>query len=120
MFVIKVLNVPDKALGTIIRRLGTYRKDTQIEYYEEATSEEAAAPRKYTRTSGATKMTLTGKAAQIGSNRETVLLIFQKLESIHGIGSISRNTYRQAIKEQSSVPPAIITQLLHDGFLSYL
>ncbi len=119
MFHIKVINVPDKALGTIMRRLGTYRKEVQIEYYEEVMQPDAA-PKKKKRTDGNAKLTLTGKAAQKGSNRETVLLLFEELESIHGIGNVSRNMYRQGIKEQVEIPPAIITQLIHDGFLSYL
>lgn len=64
-------------------------------------------------------LSLTGKSAQKGSNREKILTTFEKLEVKHGIGSVTRKMFRDecARKGQDS---QIIYQLIREGYLNKL
>lgn len=65
------------------------------------------------------KMSLTGKSAQKGSNREAILLTFEKLEVKHGIGSVTRKMLREKCASQGQ-DSQIIYQLVREGYLKTL
>ena len=86
---------------------------------DEAKEPEAKTNSKKTRSSPDEKMSLTGKSATKGSNREKILVTFEKLEVKHGIGSVTRKMFREecARKGQDS---QIIYQLIREGYLKVL
>lgn len=64
-------------------------------------------------------LSLTGKTAQKGSMRESVLVTFEKLEKKHGIGSVNRKMLRDAC-EKKQQDTQILYQLIRDGYLKKL
>lgn len=65
------------------------------------------------------KMSLTGKSAQKGSNREKILVTFEKLEVKHGIGSVTRKMFRDECRKKEQ-DAQIIYQLIREGYLKTL
>lgn len=65
------------------------------------------------------RMSLTGKSAQKGSNREAILLTFEKLEVKHGIGTVTRKMLREKCATQGQ-DSQIIYQLVREGYLKTL
>lgn len=81
--------------------------------------EEPEAKRKKTYSSPGDKMSLTGKSAQKGSNREKILTTFEKLEVKHGIGSVTRKMFREECTKKGQ-DSQIIYQLVREGYLKTL
>ncbi|MCK5644863.1 MAG: hypothetical protein KAJ19_28950 [Gammaproteobacteria bacterium] len=65
------------------------------------------------------KMSLTGKSAQKGSNREAILVTFEKLELKHGIGTVTRKMFREECTRKGQ-DTQIIYQLVREGYLKIL
>lgn len=86
---------------------------------DEAKEPEAKTSRKKSYAGPDDKLTLTGKHAQKGSNREKILVTFEKLEVKNGIGNVTRKMFRDecATKGQDS---QIIYQLIREGYLKTL
>ena len=64
-------------------------------------------------------LSLTGKSASKGSNREAILTTFEKLEVQHGIGSVTRKMFRDECKNKKQ-DAQIIYQLIREGYLKQL
>lgn len=82
-------------------------------------ADEPEVPTKKLRAGPDSKLTLTGKSATKGSNREAVLTTFEKLEVKHGIGSVTRKMLR-AECEKKGQDAQIIYQLIREGYLKAL
>lgn len=65
------------------------------------------------------KLTLTGKHAQKGSNREKILVTFEKLEVKNGIGNVTRKMFRDECSKKGQ-DSQIIYQLIREGYLKTL
>jgi hypothetical protein len=65
------------------------------------------------------RMSLTGKSAQKGSNREKILETFEKLEVKHSIGSVTRKMFREECAKKGQ-DTQIIYQLVREGYLKIL
>lgn len=66
-----------------------------------------------------TILSLTGKKAQLNSNREKVLHTLEKLEANLGIGSVTRAELKEAC-DQKGIDSQIIYQLVRDGYIKGL
>lgn len=64
-------------------------------------------------------LSLTGKKATEGSNREEVLLTMEKLEKKNGIGTVTRDLLRNTCTKKGQ-DSQIIYQLVRDGYLKVL
>jgi hypothetical protein len=82
-------------------------------------AEEPEANSKKRYSSPEDKMSLTGKSAQKGSNREKILTTFEKLEVKHGIGSVTRKMFRDECRKKEQ-DAQIIYQLVREGYLKTL
>jgi SOS response regulatory protein OraA/RecX len=82
-------------------------------------ADEPEVSKKKGRAGPESKMTLTGKSAQKGSNREAILTTFEKLEVKHGIGSVTRKMLREKCSEKGQ-DAQIIYQLIREGYLKTL
>ncbi len=65
------------------------------------------------------KLSLTGKHATKGSNREAILTTFEKLEVKHGIANVTRKMLR-AECERKNQDAQIIYQLIREGYMKAL
>ena len=64
-------------------------------------------------------LSLTGKQAQRGTNREKILIIFEKLEKKHGIGQVDREMLKDACWKRD-LDPYVLSQLINEGYLKTL
>lgn len=71
------------------------------------------------RIAGKQILSLTGKKATEGSNREAILLTMEKLEKKHGIGTVTRDLLRNTCSQMGQ-DSQIIYQLVRDGYLKTL
>jgi len=63
-------------------------------------------------------LSLTGKKASPNSQREEVLVVFEKLEKKHGIGNVTRDMLKEQC-DKMDVAYQIIYQLVGAGYLRY-
>lgn len=66
-----------------------------------------------------TVLSLTGKKAQMNSNREKVLHLLEKLEAAQGIGTVTRKQLKKRCEEQG-LDSQIFYQLVKDGYIKGL
>ncbi len=69
--------------------------------------------------SATTILTMTGKKAQLNSNREKVLHTLEKLEANLGVGSVTRAELKEAC-EKKGLDSQIFYQLVKDGYIKGL
>lgn len=115
---ITIRNLKPKQVFPLINMLpGPLTAELMVDEQEEP--EAKANGKKKSRSSPDERLSLTGKSATKGSNREKILTTFEKLEVKHGIGSVSRKMFREecAKKGQDS---QIIYQLIREGYMKTL
>lgn len=66
-----------------------------------------------------TRIAMTGKKAQLNSNREKVLHTLEKLEANLGVGSVTRAELKEACDE-NGIDSQIIYQLVREGYIKGL
>ena len=86
---------------------------------EQEEPEAKANGKKKERAGPDSRLTLTGKSAQKGSNREAILTTFEKMEVKHGIGSVTRKMFRDECRKKEQ-DAQIIYQLIREGYLKTL
>lgn len=74
---------------------------------------------KKARANGAQILSMTGKQAMKGTNREKILVIFEKLEKKHGISQVDREMLKDACWKRD-LDPYVLSQLINEGYLKVL
>ncbi len=115
---ITIRNLKPKQVFPLINMLpGPLTAELMVDEQEEP--EPKANGKKKSYAAPGDKMTLTGKHAQKGSNREKILTTFEKLEVKHGIGSVTRKMLREECTRKGQ-DSQIIYQLVREGYLKTL
>ncbi len=66
-----------------------------------------------------TLIVMTGKKAQLNSNREKVLHTLEKLEAAQGVGTVTRKMLKKRCDE-NGIDSQIIYQLVREGYIKAL
>jgi len=114
VFTVTIANIHDKQLGPLVALIGTKRYSVRLTHHEDQPAPEASPVR--AQMSNGTFLSLTGKSAQKGSMRESVLKTMEKLEQKHGIGNVNRGMLKEKLNEKE-LDTQILYQLLRDGYL---
>lgn len=91
--------------------------EPEIKYNGEAKG--AVVTVKSKRANGEQILSLTGKKANKGSNREKILVLLEKLEVKHGPGSITREELKEACWKKE-IDPYVLSQLINGGYIKVL
>ena len=120
MFNITIQNVSDAKLGEVIAAIGTKKYPIKVSHFLHPDLVDVKPGKKQERNYAKPTdiMSLTGKGAQKGSNREKILETLEKLEVKHGIGKVTRKMLRDELKKKG-YDDQIIYQLVKGGFLKY-
>jgi len=121
MFNITIQNISDAKLGEVIASIGTKKYPVKVTHYPHPDLVDIPNPNKSVKKSYAKPtdiMSLTGKGAPKGSNREKVLHTLEKLEVKHGVGKVDRKMLREKLKRDGH-NDQIIYQLVKRGFIKY-
>lgn len=113
------IEVPDSKLMKALRLLNGHKVYVEsMERYQPGWKD----PRK--KANGAhsraeSRLTMTGKTAQVGSKIETAMELFEKLEKRKGIGTVTVQDFRDYLVKNEQ-PKALSQRCVTEKFMSYL
>ena len=112
-YTLTIMGLKAKDVLPLIEDLPSY---TSLQVTNIGTPEVEPEPKKRKQITPNTILTMTGKKATEGSNREKVLHALEKLEAEYGVGTVTRKQLK-AVCDIEGLDSQIFYQLVKDGYI---